>query len=263
MWAFLDGLSLGTNHSMLLGLLLVSHISEVLVNRWLPGLALTAAFAIAARLLRGVSTSGALAGGLAALVLFIGGGPGAFVVLLVVFSLAWVSTRIGYAHKQRLGTAEKREGRNAGQVLANVGAAAVCAGLSGIHGGELLLVGCSAALAEAAADTVSSECGQVASASARLITTWESVPAGTDGGITASGSLTGVIAAGLVAVTAGFVHLVPWRTVGVIATVGTAGMMADSLLGALLERRRLLGNNAVNLLGTLFAVILALVWARF
>jgi uncharacterized protein (TIGR00297 family) len=248
---------------MLLSLPLARHISEVLANRWPQGLAVTAAFAIAARLLRGVSTSGALAGGLAALALYIGGGPGAFVVLLVVFSLTWASTRIGYAHKQRLGTAEKREGRNSGQVLANIGVAAACAGLSGMRGGEMLLLGCAAALAEAAADTVSSECGQVASASARLITTWERVPAGTDGGITLAGSLAGLAAASAVAVTAGFVHLVPWRSVWVIATLGTAGMLADSLLGALLERRRLLGNNAVNLLGTLFAAILAVVWARF
>jgi uncharacterized protein (TIGR00297 family) len=254
---------LGTNHSMLLGLHLASQISEVLVSRWLPGFALTAAFAIAARLLRGVSTAGALAGGLAALVLYFCGGPGAFAVLLVVFSLTWISTRIGYAHKVRLGTAEKREGRNAGQVLANIGVAAVCAGFHGIVGGDVLLVGCAAALAEAAADTVSSEVGQATSNSARLITTWDRVPAGTDGGITAAGTIEGLVAAAVVGVTAGVVHLVPWKTVGVIAAVGTVGMLTDSLLGALLERRGLLGNNAVNLLGTLFAAALALVWARF
>jgi uncharacterized protein (TIGR00297 family) len=209
-----------------------------------------------------VSTSGALGGGLAALVLYLGGGAGAFVVLILVFSLTWVSTRVGYARKQRLGTAERLEGRNAGQVLANIGVAAACAGWSGIQGSDLLLVGCTAALAEAAADTVSSECGQVASASARLITTWERVPAGTDGGVTLAGTLAGLAAAVTVAATAAFVHLVPGKTVWVIATVGTAGMLADSLLGALLERRRLLGNNAVNLLGTLFAAVVALVWAR-
>jgi uncharacterized membrane protein len=71
------------------------------------------------------------------------------------------------------------------------------------------------------------------------------------------------MAAAVVGVTAGLVHLVPWKTVGVIAAVGTVGMLTDSLLGALLERRGLLGNNAVNLLGTLFAAGLALVWARF
>jgi uncharacterized protein (TIGR00297 family) len=53
-----------------------------------------------------------------------------------------------------------------------------------------------AALAEAATDTVASEIGQYRGADARLITTWQRVPAGTDGGITIAGSLAG-LAAGL------------------------------------------------------------------
>jgi uncharacterized membrane protein len=38
-------------------------------------------------------------------------------------------------------------------------------------------------------------------------------------------------------------------------------MLADSFLGALLEQRRLLNNNAVNFLGTLFAAILGVLLA--
>ena len=54
------------------------------------------------------------------------------------------------------------------------------------------------ALAEAAADTVSSECGQAFSDRARLITTFEEVAAGTDGGVSLVGTLTGACAALLV-----------------------------------------------------------------
>src|SRR6266404_6157065 len=63
------------------------------------------------------------------------------------------------------------------------------------------------ALAEAATDTVASEIGQYRGPDARLISTWERVPAGTDGGITIPGSIAGM-AAGLA-----------------ISVVGTAGGM--------------------------------------
>jgi uncharacterized membrane protein len=39
-----------------------------------------------------------------------------------------------------------------------------------------------------------------------------------------------------------------------------AGMICDSYLGATLEWRRLLNNNAVNFLGTLTAVLVVAIW---
>ena len=44
-----------------------------------------------------------------------------------------------------------------------------------------------------------------------------------------------------------------WIVVG-----GTIGNIADSLLGANLERRKLLNNNAVNFLNTLIGALVAL-----
>jgi uncharacterized membrane protein len=54
----------------------------------------------------------------------------------------------------------------------------------------------------------------------------------------------------LVCVLAG---LVPIRRLAISIAAAIAGMVADSYLGALLERRALLNNDAVNLLGTLIA----------
>ena len=45
---------------------------------------------------------------------------------------------------------------------------------------------------------MSSECGQALRREARLITTFERVPAGTDGGVTLGGTAAGAVAAGLV-----------------------------------------------------------------
>lgn len=228
----------------------------------------TLAFATVAWRIHGVDRSGAIAGGVICFVLFAGGGPGAFVGLVAVFILAWASTRVGYRRKQEQGTAESKTGRKASQVLANLGVAAGCAALHFTHPGftlsgkDIFLVGMVAAFSEAAADTVSSELGQIQK-HARLITTWKTVPPGTDGGVSPLGTLAGVLGAALVAGTCFLVRLVPLRGAVVAIAAATIGMLADSLLGALFERRGALNNDAVNFLGTLTAAGVAIFCASF
>ena len=85
--------------------------------------AVTLAFAVLARLLRGVTGSGAIAGGVVCFALYAFAGPAAFAALVSVFVLTWSATRLGYSSKSRLGVAERREGRKASQVLANLAVA--------------------------------------------------------------------------------------------------------------------------------------------
>jgi uncharacterized protein (TIGR00297 family) len=127
---------------------------------------------------------------------------------------------------------------------------------------SILLIAAAAALAEAAADTASSEIGEAASDQARLITTFKFVAAGTDGGITPSGTIAGLIASLMVAGCCVLVRLIPTSAVWLVSLSGWLGMLLDSLLGALLERRQLLNNDAVNLLGTFSAAVIALLLAR-
>jgi len=217
-------------------------------------LIVTLAFTALARRVRGVSFSGAVAGAGVCFLLYVGGGPGAFAALVSVFALTWICTRLGYQRKRKLGTAEKLDGRTALQVLANLAVAASCAGLSAVHAANaVLLLAVSAALSEAAADTVSSELGQARSTKARLITTWEEVAAGTDGGLTWAGTLAGIAAATVVSFVCVFTGLVPLRWLGFSIVAAVVGMIADSFLGALFERRKLINNDAVNFLGTLIA----------
>lgn len=218
----------------------------------------TVAFALLARAIRGVTTSGAIAGATVCFLLYSIAGPGAFAALVSVFVLAWITTRLGYSQKQKLGTAEKSEGRTASQVLANLGIAAVCAVLFAFSAKNFsyLLAAC-AALAEAAADTVSSEFGQAFQQQARLITTGELVPAGTDGGVTLAGTLAGAAAAAIVAGVSVVTGVIPKGWLGFCVLAAVAGMLFDSVLGALLERRHLLNNDAVNFLSTVFAAALA------
>ena len=234
-------------------------------GRVLWGVVLTAAFALSARLLRGVTGSGAVAGGVLAFLLFLGGGPGAFAALIVVFLLTWVTTRLGHRRKRQLGTAEAGSGRSASQVIANVGIASATAlgGLVSQHPALWLLASC-AALAEAAADTTSSEVGQAVSDSAYLITHFRPVPVGTDGGISAAGTLAGIAAAVAVAAICAVTHVIAWTWLLPVAACGGLGMFMDSFLGATLERRRWLNNDAVNLLSTALAALFALFlyWSR-
>lgn len=219
--------------------------------------AVTLAFAGVARLLRGVTRGGAVAGALVSFLLYLGTGAGAFITLIAVFIVTLGATRVGYSQKQRLGTAERGDGRTASQVLANLGVAAAAALAYLIVRDSALTLACVAALAEAAADTVSSEIGQTASASARLITTWERVPAGTDGGVSLSGTLAGTLAALLIAMVARLAGLLSWHAVVIPFVAAVAGMLFDSILGAWLERRSLLNNDSVNFLSTLTAAGIA------
>jgi uncharacterized protein (TIGR00297 family) len=220
---------------------------------------LTAVFSLLGWGARGVTARGALSGAIACFALLWAAGLSGFAALLAVFLVTWISTRLGYDQKQRLGTAEGGSGRNACQVLANLGTASVCAVLYATAWQDRrLLAGMAAALAEAAADTVSSEIGQAVGGTPCLVTTWQRAAPGTNGAITWLGTLAGIAAAVLVAIICGFGHIIGWSFVPICAGAAVVGMIADSLLGATLERDRLLGNNGVNFISTVISALLAL-----
>lgn len=219
--------------------------------------AVTVSFALIARAVRGVTWSGAMGGGLACFVLFLGAGPGTFGVLGALFAATWVSTRLGYRRKQELGLAERREGRNAGQVLANLIIAAAGASIFAAAGNAVWLVALVAALSEAATDTVASEIGQSRQHDALMITTGERVPAGTDGGISFAGTAAGLSAGVAIAVVGAAFGLVGRYQIWVPVAAGFVGMIADSLMGATIQRRGWINNQGVNFLATLVAAGIA------
>src|SRR5512135_522180 len=75
--------------------------------------AVTVGFAAIARLLRGVTASGSVAGGAVCFLLMLAAGWGGFAALATVFAMTWAATRVGYERKQRDGSAERRGGRTA------------------------------------------------------------------------------------------------------------------------------------------------------
>lgn len=195
----------------------------------------------------------------------------ALIPLLVVLLLTSVATRVGRRRKEQLGTAERRSGRNAAQVAANLGVAALFMTdgaqtwmlgwpwLKSPSGESALVFAVGlAALCEAAADTISSELGQLLSSQPRMLTTFRVAQPGEDGAISLGGTVAGVLAAGFVAL-AGVLPLnAGGRTLAVSWIAGIFGFFFDSLLGATLERRAWLNNDAVNFLSTLSASVFAL-----
>jgi uncharacterized protein (TIGR00297 family) len=172
--------------------------------------------------------------------------------LIALFVLAFAATRYGRKEKERQGIAEARSGRRASQIVANLGVAALCA-LMGWYDG------CIAALAEATADTISSEIGQALGGTTWMITTLRNVPSGKDGGVSVAGTLAGIAAAGIV-VGAGSLNHALWPDKALVFIGACLGLFFDSLLGATAERRGWVGNDLVNFASTLFAAMLPLVW---
>lgn len=231
--------------------------------RGLPAAVVAIGFALVARFIGSVSDGGAIAGVLVAFVLMLAGGFAGFIPLFMLFLLTLISTRCGYSRKQRLGVAERRRGRTASQVIANLGAATACA-LPAIwlpELADLLLVASIAAMAEAAADTVSSELGQATARGAYMITDFRDVPIGTNGAISVEGTIGGCIAASLVAWVSAMAGLLDWRWTPIVAFAGIGGMFLDSIIGATLENAGKMGNDAVNFVSTVFAADAALIVA--
>src|ERR1035438_8062944 len=125
---------------------LFAHAWASSPERVAVAVAVTLGFAVLARGLRGVTFSGAVAGGIACFLLFGGAGPAAFAALAALFAMTWASTRLGYRQKLALGLAERREGRNGWQVLAHLAAAAARSVIFSATGNRAWLVATAAAL---------------------------------------------------------------------------------------------------------------------
>lgn len=170
-------------------------------------------------------------------------------ILLLAFFVS-SSLLTAAAKKSAAKGGEKSGGgrRNARQVVANGGIAAVAA----LAGNWAWFAG---ALAAANADTWATEIGSHSPTPPRLITNWTTVPAGTDGGMTLLGTAGGIAGAALVGTLSSlFGHDAAMALIG----AGTAGMIMDSLLGAIGQGKvRWIDNDAVNVAATLTGAVCA------
>jgi uncharacterized protein (TIGR00297 family) len=164
----------------------------------------------------------------------------AWAVLLLAYFISSIAlTRFRAAAKaRRAGDVVAKGGpRDALQVLANGGIFALAAVLSAWSDADAWRALGAGSLAAAASDTWATEVGTLAGRAPRSILTWERVPAGTSGGVSAAGFAAAVGGAAFVAVAALALRW-PADVVAAAAAGGVAGSTLDSVLGATIQARR-------------------------
>jgi len=230
----------------------------MLHQHFIPVLFLCAAAAIAV-LLRKLTIAGGIAGAIVATLIYAGTGYTGISLLAAFFILGVGATSVGRKTKERRDVAEGNKGqRTAGQVLANGGIAAVAGAIALLYPfySETMLLAVAGSLASATADTMSSELGMIYGSRYYNILTWKRDRCGENGVISLEGTLIGILGSSVIAII--YALGTTWNTsVAYIIIGGTAGNLMDSLLGATLERKGHIGNNAVNALNTLTGAVVA------
>ena len=207
-----------------------------------------------------VSRSGALAGFGVGVLIYAGGGPGAWILLFVTFVTASITSRLGLQRKVMLGIAEERGGRRgAGNAIANCGiaAAAAVAAVTTPYAATALLA-LVVALAAGGSDTVASEIGKAWGRSTFLVTSFSRVKPGTPGAMSLEGTAAGMIAAFGLAAVGVAAALIPASAIITVVVAATAGALVESVLGATLEAPGILNNDALNFINTAVAATIAL-----
>ena len=192
---------------------------------------------------------GAITGLIVGLLIYEGTGLTGFTMLCLFFIAgSWATSW----HRDQKNINEATQPRTAWQVLANGGVAAVLAIMAFIKPdlSPLLLVMMAGSFASAMADTLSSELGMIYGKRFFNIITFKKDQRGLDGVVSIEGTIIGLVGAFATAIV--FWLYTGWdNALFVITAAGFLGNIADSVLGAILERKKLIGNNPVNFLNTL------------
>ncbi len=201
----------------------------------------------------------ALTGGLCAVLLTLSAGYTGLILMTVFFLLGTLATAWQKEKKQRLKAAEANGGqRKAGQVLANASVAAIAGAIALIFPSVIdhcrLMIG--ACFAAATADTLSSELGMVYGRRFFNISTFKVDQPGLDGVISLEGTLIGLAGSAVIAAIYAFGFGFSSHFF-ILLAAGTLGNLTDSVLGAVLERKGVLQNDAVNFLNTLASAVFA------
>lgn len=212
-----------------------------------------------------LTVSGAIASFVTGGIIGAFGSLGWFILLLVFTVAGFIATKMGIDRKKAEGLQEGQHGeRTYKNVLGVALAPCIISVVSFIVGDGydvILSIGFIASISVAAADTIASEIG-VRDKKVWLCTSFERVAPGTDGGISALGTVAALIGSFGVSVL-GWVILyqeINWLIL-IPTLAGFLGCYADSLLGATLETRgyisKYVNNASTGLIGAVIAVAIA------
>ncbi|RFM27436.1 DUF92 domain-containing protein [Deminuibacter soli] len=208
---------------------------------------------------RKLTPAAAFTGAATGAVLYLGGGLTGILLMTGFFILGTAASSWKKEQKRSSRASDAHQTtRNAGQVLANAGVAAAIALIAWCfpgyrHLAGIMIAGC---FASATADTLSSELGMVYGRRFYHILHFKQEEKGLDGLISLEGTLLGTAGAAIIATVYALLNRfdAAWL---LIVLAGTLGNLADSVLGATLERKLVIGNDMVNTLNTLTGALTA------
>ena len=204
-----------------------------------------------------LTVAAALTGGIVGFLLFLGAGFTGVVMMATFFLLGSFATGWKFSIKQAAGFAEKNKGmRTAAQVVANAGIPGLLGLLAWIYSAQQypFILMMAAAFAAATGDTLSSELGMIYGKRFYNIISFRPDINGENGVVSLEGSLFGLAGSVLIALI--YCFSFGWAGLFPVIISGMVGNLADSILGATLERRSQIDNNLVNFLNTMVAAIL-------
>lgn len=201
---------------------------------------------------RGLDLLGSLFMIIMGIIIILAAGVNWLFLIFVFLILGLLFTRYKHEYKKELGVYEGT--RTIKNVISN-GIIPFLMAAFGNYGGFI------GSIATATADTMASEVG--VTSTPRLITNLREVPPGTDGGVSILGTAAGIFGAGLIGVSAYLLGIYPdiIKTMTIAVISGTLGCFVDSILGAVLERKKYLNNEHVNLIATLSGAFLGIIIA--
>lgn len=200
-------------------------------------------------------------------------------ILLIFLGSSFLATRYKFKYKKKIGLQEGKKGeRSIKNVLANglvpVFLAILYDSSNYLSFGEFKLLGNEiviflfvTSIAAAAADTLASEMG-ILSKDVYLITTGKKVVPGTNGGISLRGEIWAFIGSiytfFIASLVFGYFQNIYlsfyWIPLGIF--MGFVSCQIDSILGATLERKEIIGKSTVNLLAISTTIIITgvIIW---
>lgn len=257
-------------NALFLFLLVVVFISAASVTQqWnvILGLILSAGFSFAAFSLCRLTLDGMFAAIVTGTFVFGFGGWAATAVVLLFFITSAI-----ISNQWKIQSADSPDDvrRDGLQVWANGFWLLVCLVLAVIFNLPIFIIGAMAVVATAAADTWATELGSTAPDATYLITSFETVTAGTDGAVSLRGTTAAIAASAMIAAVSVYVFSLSLSILLCIFIAGFLGCLVDSYLGATFQRNNRsvtipvlqstvsIDNNLVNGISTGAGALLAI-----
>jgi uncharacterized protein (TIGR00297 family) len=210
-----------------------------------------------------LDTAGAISSVIIGLVIAIFGNIYWLITLICFLMVTFLVTKLGFSFKKRHGVAQGRHGeRNAKNVLANGLILAIIPILRPILGDPLAGLMFIICICEAASDSFANEIGVLSNRAYLITNLRKRVRPGTDGGVSILGTFAGLLGAFIPAII-GWILIsefngniypisnitpIPMNGVTLLLPIliGFLGCHIDSILGATLQRQKIISNDDVN-----------------